>query len=119
LSGVRYDSSYQVSYSSAAYGQSFAYWDRVYATTLRGSSCYASQMTVAPTACVTIPWLSGDVLAGKFTDAQRDFLFGYETGHTKYLQQTVEGNLSGDIAHLPAGAVSAVAGVFLQDDQMI
>lgn len=119
LTGFHYDSSYQVSYSSAAYGQSFAYWDRVYATTLPGSSCYASQMTVAPTPCVTIPWLSADVLAGKFTNAQRDFLLGYETGHTKYLQQTIEGNLSGDIAHLPAGAVSAVVGVFLQDDQMI
>ena len=119
LTGFHYDTSYQVSYSSASYGQSFAYYDRVEATTGPGTACDPSQMDVAPTACVTIPWLSPSVLAGNFTDAQRNFLFGYETGHTKYLQQTIESNLTGDIAHLPAGAVSAVAGVFLQDDQMI
>jgi iron complex outermembrane receptor protein len=119
LNGFNYDTNYQVSYSSATYGQSFIYNDRVNAATGPGVACDPSQMTIAPTACVTIPWLSQDVLSGKFSDAQRDFLFGYETGRTKYLQQTIESNISGDIFHLPAGAVSAVAGIFLQDDQMI
>src|SRR6185312_1745919 len=41
---------------------------------------------------------------------------GYETGHTTYLQQTIESNISGDIFKLPAGTVSAVAGVFLESD---
>jgi iron complex outermembrane receptor protein len=117
LNGFSYDTYYQVSDSQGTYGQSFVYNDRVNATTDFGSACVAADMTVSPTSCVSIPWFSSDVLAGKFSDAQKNFLFGYETGHTKYIQQTVESNISGDIFKLPAGAVSAVGGAFLESDQ--
>ena len=118
LNGFSYDTNYQISDSQGSYGQTFIYADRVAATTgYSGLACDPSAMTVSPTACVTIPWFSADVLAGKFSDAQKNFLFGYETGHTKYIQQTIESNISGDVFQLPAGAVSAVGGIFLESDQ--
>ncbi len=120
LNGFSYDSYYQVSDSEGSYGQNFIYNDRVAATTLgnaTGAACDASYMTVAPTACVTIPWFTPSVLAGQFTPAERNFLFGYETGHTQYIQQTIESNVSGDLFQLPAGAVSAVGGIYLEADQ--
>ncbi len=119
LNGFNYDTSYQASYSTASYGQTFIYDDRISATTGPGLACDQTQIVYSSAACMTIAWLSPSVLAGNFTDAERNFLFGYETGHTNYLQQTFESNVSGDVFHLPAGAVSAVVGVFLQDDQMI
>ncbi len=118
LNGFSYDTYYQISDSQGTYAQNFIYKDRIAATTGgSGLACDPSAMTIAPTACVTIPWFTPSVLAGNFTDAQRNFLFGYETGHTKYVQQTIESNISGDLFQLPAGAVSAVGGVFLESDQ--
>ena len=118
LNGFTYDSYYQVSDSEGSYAQNFVYNDRVNATTDgSGLACDPAAMTVAPTACVTIPWFTPSVLAGNFTQAEKNFLFGYETGHTQYIQQTIESNISGDIFQLPAGAVSAVGGVFLESDQ--
>jgi len=117
LNGFSYDTYYQVSDSQGTYGQTFIYNDHVTAATGPGVACDPSALTVSPTTCVSIPWFSSDVLAGKFSDAQKAFLFGYETGHTKYLQQTIESNISGDIFKLPAGAVSAVGGIFLESDQ--
>ena len=118
LNGFSYDTYYQVSDSEGSYAQNFIYNDRVNATTAPSSTgCDASLMTISPTTCMAIPWFSPSVLAGNFTDAQKNFLFGYETGHTKYVQQTIESNISGDIFQLPAGAVSAVGGIFLESDQ--
>jgi iron complex outermembrane receptor protein len=117
LNGFSYDTYYQISDSEGRYGQSFIYNDRVNATTGPGVACDPTQMTVSPAACVTIPWLDSNVLQGNLTDAQRNFLIGYETGHTQYIQQTIESNISGNIFQLPAGAVSAVGGIFLEADQ--
>jgi iron complex outermembrane receptor protein len=118
LNGFSYDTYYQISDSDGRYGQTFIYNDRVNATTDgSGKACNPALMTVSPTTCVTIPWFTADVLAGNFTDAQRNFLIGYETGHTKYIQQTIESNISGNVFQLPAGAVSAVGGIFLESDQ--
>ena len=120
LNGFTYDSYYQVSDSEGSYAQNFIYADRVAAATEynpSGAACDTAYMTVAPTACVTIPWFSPSVLAGQFTPAEKNFLFGYETGHTQYIQQTIESNISGDLFQLPAGAVSAVGGVYLESDQ--
>ena len=122
LNGFSYDTNYQISQSKASYTQDFIYNDRVTATTgadAAGDACVQADITFSDASCVTIPWFSDDVLQGKFTPEQKAFLFGTETGKTKYLSQTLESNISGDIYQLPAGAVSAVFGVFLQNDQMI
>ncbi|MGN6423613.1 MAG: TonB-dependent receptor domain-containing protein [Asticcacaulis sp.] len=121
LSGFTYDANYQVSQSKAKYGQTFIYNDRVTATTdptPDGSGCYQPDIIYSNAACMDIPWFSDNVLQGKFTPDQYNFLFGYEYGHTTYLQQTAEANISGDLFSLPAGAVSSVVGVFFESDQM-
>ena len=119
LNGFTYDNYYQISDSQGSYAQNFIYNDRVNATTDgSGLACNPAEITISKTSsCVAIPWFTPSVLAGQFTDAERNFLIGYETGHTQYIQQTIESNISGDVFQLPAGAVSAVGGIYLEADQ--
>ncbi|WAC59369.1 TonB-dependent receptor domain-containing protein [Brevundimonas sp. SL130] len=58
-----------------------------------------------------IPWMSDRVLAGNFTQAERDFLFVTEEGTTTYEHGYVEGTLATDrLFSLPAGDVGAAFG---------
>src|SRR3546814_16841619 len=58
---------------------------------------------------------------GDFTDAERDFLFDWETGNTKYAQGYVEGLLSGDTSgffELPGGPIGIAVGATYREDQI-
>src|SRR3546814_3129944 len=58
---------------------------------------------------------------GDFTDAERDFLFDWETGNTKYTQGYVEGFLTGDTSgffELPGGPIGIAVGATYREDKI-
>ncbi len=84
-----------------------------------GGSCTSSDLTaVRKVACLPINWTSPDFLAGIFTPAQRNYLFGYETGKTVYKQLNVELTATGNLFKLPAGDVAAAVGVAWRRDSI-
>lgn len=115
-----YDVSGRVGISRGTYGQTFYYADRLKAATGPGVACAPSKITISgPTPCVSIPWLSKRFLIDQeWTDEERNFLEGYEEGHTSYDQFAFEGSLSGTLFSLPAGDVAAVAGVAIRSDDL-
>lgn len=120
LSKWNYDISGRLGLSRGTYGQTFYYLDRVNAASAPGVACDASLIRVSgPTPCVSIPWLSKRFLVDQnWTDAERNFLEGYEEGHTKYDQFAFEGSMSGPLFTLPAGEVSAVLGFAVRTDDL-
>lgn len=115
-----YDVSARVGLSRGTYGQTFYYLDRLNAATGPDMACNPDLITVSgPTDCLSIPWLSQRFLVDQdWTDAERDFLEGYEKGRTTYDQLAVEGSLAGSLFSLPAGDVSAVVGFALRTDDL-
>ena len=122
----KYDVFFQRTESDAAYTGDIVYNDRVDATTgwvpnfiepgvgyLAGNSpCDASLITISgPTPCTPVNWFRGQtILTGQFTPEEKAFLFGRETGHTKYDQNLYGASINGTLFSLPAGDVSAAVG---------
>lgn len=66
-----------------------------------------------------VPWTSERVLAGNFTQAERDFLFINEEGKTTYDHAYVEGVISTDsLFTLPAGDVGAAFGFQVRHEKI-
>jgi len=82
------------------------------------ASCVGYKTPVSNRDCVDVNWMSADFLAGKYTDAEKAFLFDTETGRTIYKQFTVEGSASGDLFKLPAGMVGAAVGAVYRRDEI-
>jgi iron complex outermembrane receptor protein len=110
----------QYSKSKATYTTDYIPLDRIEATTAFPVACLQSWITVNPATCPAggIPWFSQRVLAGQFTDAERDFLFEKATGHTEYTQIAAEGSMTGDLFQLPAGPLSGVLGFTIRKDKI-
>jgi iron complex outermembrane receptor protein len=58
------------------------------------------------------------VLAGNFTDQERQFLLGVDRGNTLYKQTNAELTFGGDLFSLPAGAVKAALGFSWRRDSI-
>ena len=69
--------------------------------------------------CQDIPWLDPTFLAGSYTPEMQEFLFGQETGKTKYTQWSVEGFVSGEWFELPAGALGVAVGAQYRYDKIV
>ncbi|WP_133065417.1 TonB-dependent receptor plug domain-containing protein [Niveispirillum lacus] len=98
--------------SDGEYSSSFFYADRLAAATAPGVACNAALISISgPTNCVSIPWLSKRFLVDQdWTDAERSFLQGRETGRTKYDQLGIDGSISGALFDLPTGSVDLATG---------
>lgn len=123
----RYDLSVQFSRSDGSYSSDIIYLDRLNATTgptscdvnnvnpyLGGDSLATHEPGVA---CQPINWAratQGDGL----TAGEKNFLTGRDVGHTIYEQSYVEGDFSGDVFTLPAGAVSTDVGFHVRRDRI-
>jgi iron complex outermembrane recepter protein len=66
--------------------------------------------------CLDIDYLDPRVLAGNYTQAERDFLFGEDKGNTLYKQTHAELTVGGDIFQLPAGPVKVALGLHARRD---
>ena len=119
LKNISYNAYGQYSYSKGDYTADIIYNDRVLATTGANVACNPALITISPqVACLSIPYFSQRVLAGNFNDAERQFLFTKETGHTTYNQFVLEGTVQAELFQLPAGAVSGLAGASYRRDEI-
>jgi iron complex outermembrane receptor protein len=57
-------------------------------------------------------------MRGVVSPELRDFLFGTETGSTKYTQTAVDFSATGDLFDLPAGTVAMAAGLHYREDEI-
>ena len=119
LSGWTWDLHGQYSRSDGDYTTQVTFNDAIQAATFRTRTCAGTTLP-GPRGipCVDIDWLNRDVLNGNFTQAQRDFLFGEETGNTLYEQTSGEFITTGDLFTLPAGDVGIALGVHLRRDEI-
>ena len=134
----------QISRSDGEYTGDFIYADRVSAVTGidptggffvgdfddGSDACYDPNTDpVAPDyanvsgySCAQLPGglpLTGErIIRGNFNQAERDFLFGRETGNTTYDHMYVEGVINGDLFELPAGVVGAALGFHIRREEI-
>ncbi|MDQ3479273.1 MAG: TonB-dependent receptor plug domain-containing protein, partial [Pseudomonadota bacterium] len=112
MKGWAFDSYVQYSRSDGDYTNSRIFLDSVRTQEFRSRACQPGQVTaVRGVPCMNINFTDPRVLRGDFTDAERDFLFGSETGNTLYKQVTAEASIAGNLFRLPAGPVGAAFGV--------
>ncbi|MBS0420015.1 MAG: TonB-dependent receptor [Proteobacteria bacterium] len=106
--------------SYGKYAQDFFYQDRLNAATGAGAACNPALITVSgPTPCASIPWLDPQFLVNQnWTAAQRNFLQGWEWGHTTYALASLEGLVKGALLPLPAGSIDAALGFSLRFDDL-
>lgn len=110
----------QYSLSDGDYGQDIIFQDAVDAYTLRTRSCTGMTTELRGVPCVNINLTDPRILVDQnFTDAERDFLFGYEWGNTKYKQWTGEASISGDVLDLWAGPLQGSVGVHIRRDSIL
>lgn len=76
------------------------------------TGCVTAWLTTAAS-CPTggVNWFTQDFLVnGQLSQAEADFILGYETGTTVYEHAFIEGVISGELFDLPAGAVAGALG---------
>lgn len=81
-------------------------------------SCVGQVSSVAGLPCVDVRWLSEDVMNGELTPEERAYLFGEETGNTKYNQWSIDAFVTGDLFELPAGTVAVATGLHYREDDI-
>jgi len=81
-------------------------------------SCVGQVSSVAGLPCVDVRWLSEDVMNGELTPEERAYLFGEETGNTKYKQRSIDGYVSGELFELAAGSLSVATGFHYREDEI-
>lgn len=118
-----WDVAYQNSHSDGDYNTKLIYQDSVDISSFTSSdyisgSCVGAVTSVRGAACVDVPWLDPQFLAGNMSQQVKDFLFGDETGNTIYKQQSLEGFITGDLMDLPGGPLSSAFGFALQRDEL-
>ncbi len=119
LKGWTFDSYVQYSRSDGDYTNHRIFLDSVRTQELRSRNCLPGQVTaVRGVPCMNIDFTDPRVLSGNFTAAERDYLFGSETGNTLYTQVTAEASVSGDLIQLPAGPVGVALGVQWRRDEI-
>ena len=97
--------------------------DRVYNDSIRDQnwllgSCEGTTTSVRGVPCVDIPWLDPELLRGNISPEVDAFVFGVETGNTKYTQMSVDAYATGQAFELPAGPVGIAAGVHYRQDEI-
>jgi len=113
-----WDLSYQYSKSDGSYTEDQIYNDSIVDQNWLGGSCEGMATSVRGVACQDIPWLDPAFLNGDVSPSMRDFLFGSETGNTKYVQWSVEGFVTGDLFDMPAGTVATAFGFHYRSDEI-
>lgn len=127
LSDLSWDFYVQHSRSDGEYKTQFVYTDRLTAVSSPGVACTDNPLGIGNLSnfkCADlnggagIPWTSARILAGQFNDQERAFLFGVNTGTTKYEQTSAEASATGTLFTLPAGPVGAAIGFSWRKDKI-
>jgi iron complex outermembrane recepter protein len=114
----RWDSYLQFSRSDGDYTNPRIFEDAVNTQEYRTRLCAGTVTRIRGVPCRDINWTDPRVLAGNFTQEERDFLFGEETGNTKFDTWTAEASVSGSVIRLPAGNVGLALGAQWRRDSI-
>lgn len=117
-SGWSWDVSVQYSKSDGDYTFDQIYNDSIEDNWFTYGSCVGTNSSVRDAPCVDVPWLDPAFLAGDVSPEVRDFLFGTETGNTKYKQWSVEAYMTGTVMQMPAGPLGIAFGAHYQEDKI-
>jgi iron complex outermembrane receptor protein len=114
LADWNYDVFFQFSQSDGDYTNDVIYDDAITPYEFQTALCDsvvgangAGTTTVRGVPCVDVNWYNPALLNGDLPDAERDFLFGTETGNTIYEQAQFEAFFDGPLFEMPAGTVQA------------
>ncbi len=118
LEGWNWDLSFQYSNSDGEYMDEQVFEDSLELPFFRTGSCVGQVSPISGKNCVDIDWFDPDFLNGNISPDIREFLFGVETGRTKYIQRTVEGFVTGDVFNVPAGPVAVALGFQYREDEI-
>lgn len=108
----------QHSDSRGRYTQQQIYADSIATQDFRTGSCVGTLTAVRQAPCIDINWTDPQFLAGNLTQAQRDFLFGTDTGRTSYKQSNAELIVTGDLFSWWAGTVAGAFGASIRRDSI-
>lgn len=109
----------QYSRSDGDYTSDVIFKDSVDLHDYRTASCAGTRTPVSNRPCIDIDWTRPGFLAGEFTAAERDMLFGTDTGNTVYTQLASELSVNGRLITLPwSGDVQAALGVAFRRDEI-
>lgn len=119
LGGWKWDVFAQYSRSDGEYTNDRILQDAVDSTSFKTSSCVGTNLPVSGRPCIDVDFTKPEFLAGRLTQAERDFLFDTETGETIYEQTYIEGSIGGKLFELPAGPLGAAFGFHLRKDEIV
>ncbi|MEP7351246.1 MAG: TonB-dependent receptor [Sphingorhabdus sp.] len=100
------------------YTQQQIYQDSIDTQDFRTESCVGTTTAIRGAPCIDINWTDPQFLAGNLTQAQRDFLFGEDTGRTKYKQSSAELIVTGDLFTWFGGTVKTALGASIRRDSI-
>jgi iron complex outermembrane receptor protein len=119
LQGWDFDSYFQYSRSDGDYTNGRILTDAVELQQFRSQLCPAGTLTrIRGVPCQNIDFTDPRIIAGNFTQQERDFLFADETGNTLYTQLTGEASVAGSLFRLPAGPLGIALGVHYRRDEI-
>jgi len=113
-----WDLALQYSNSDGDYTNDRIFADSIFDNNWLLGSCVGTTSSVRGVPCVDVPWLDPELLRGNLTPEVRDFLFGVETGNTKYTQFSADAYATGQAFELPAGPVGIAAGLHYREDEI-
>ncbi len=108
----------QYSRSSATYRSQQILQDVYDSGYFQFESCVGSVTPISGRQCIDLPWTDPNFLRGDLTQAQKDFMFDWESGRTLYTQLSGEASLSGRVLDLPAGPLQVAMGANLRQDKI-
>lgn len=108
----------QFSRSDGSYTSDIIFNDAYETLNYRTQLCEGTVTSVRGVPCVDIDVTSPETLAGNFTPEEEAFLFGRDTGTTRYDQWSTEFFTSGDLFKLPGGMSQLGVGVQFRRDEI-
>ena len=113
-----WDATFQYSQSDGDYTSEQIFNDSIQDNWGQAGSCVGTVSSVRGAPCVDVNWFSQEVARGNLTQAERDFLFGVETGNTEYNQWSFDAFVTGELLDMPAGPLSIATGIHYREDEI-
>lgn len=118
LSSWKWDVFAQFSRSAGSYTNDQVLDDSIAQQDFRTASCAGQLSQYAQRPCLDINWTDPRFLRGDLTAAEKAYLFGTETGTTRYDQWNVEVSANGSLFKLPGGMAALAIGAAWRRDSI-